>query len=392
MSPVGRCRRATLVPMRPWRRSRCPAPRPPWSSRRCSRTWARSSGPARRGPRSTPTARSCSAYRVRNGPDTIDETVVARSVDGERYDDRVRARAGPLRRAVDRAPGARAFDDGGWRMYVSLATPELSTGRSASSNAADPRRARDAPTSRTAFAGDARHRGQGPDRAPARRASGTPGSAATCSTSPAQEDRMNTAYATSADGLDLGLARHRARGPARASGTRAARGSRTILPDGRAAYDGRASAAENWFERTGLARPPTAAATSPPATPVADVRYLEALPLPGGGYRIFYEARLAGRDATSCAPSCARPDRLDGGRGPSRPAAAVRGGAARRAGDEVRRAGRRAAARERRDAVTDAVARGAGDASPSASGSGASARRHMRPAIEAACDDVPARR
>jgi hypothetical protein len=26
--------------------------------------------------------------------------------------------------------------------------------------------------------------------------------------------------------------------------------------------------------------------------PVADVRYLEALPLPGGGYRIFYEARL----------------------------------------------------------------------------------------------------
>jgi hypothetical protein len=26
--------------------------------------------------------------------------------------------------------------------------------------------------------------------------------------------------------------------------------------------------------------------------PVADVRYLEALPLPGGGYRIWYEARL----------------------------------------------------------------------------------------------------
>lgn len=26
--------------------------------------------------------------------------------------------------------------------------------------------------------------------------------------------------------------------------------------------------------------------------PVADVRYLDILPLPGGGYRIWYEARL----------------------------------------------------------------------------------------------------
>ncbi len=72
------------------------------------------------------------------------------------------------------------------------------------------------------------------------------------------------------------------------------RGARltTILPDGRAAYDGRATAEENWFERIGIAVPDGGRYVST-GEPVADVRYLEALPLPGGGYRIYYEARLA---------------------------------------------------------------------------------------------------
>jgi hypothetical protein len=48
--------------------------------------------------------------------------------------------------------------------------------------------------------------------------------------------------------------------------------------------DGRATAEENWFEKTGL--------TEARDEPVADVRYLEVLPLPGGGHRIYYEARL----------------------------------------------------------------------------------------------------
>jgi hypothetical protein len=50
------------------------------------------------------------------------------------------------------------------------------------------------------------------------------------------------------------------------------------------AYDGRATAAENWFEKTGL--------TEDRSAPVADVRYLEVLALPSGGHRIYYEARL----------------------------------------------------------------------------------------------------
>ena len=47
-------------------------------------------------------------YRTRNGPDTTDETVIAVSDDGERYETVLVLAAGPLRRAVDRAPGARA--------------------------------------------------------------------------------------------------------------------------------------------------------------------------------------------------------------------------------------------------------------------------------------------
>jgi hypothetical protein len=68
-----------------------------------------------------------------------------------------------------------------------------------------------------------------------------------------------------------------------------------VLPDGRAAYDGRASKEENFSERTGLARP---AGTGPgrlaaeDAGPVSDARYLDVVPLPGGGWRLWYEFPL----------------------------------------------------------------------------------------------------
>jgi hypothetical protein len=111
---------------------------------------------------------------------------------------------------------------------------------------------------------------------------------------PDEEDRMTTAYATSADGLDW---QWRGIVLAPRPGTWDARGTRltAVLADGRAAYDGRATKEENWFERTGLAqltgrRPGELEQTS--ADAVADVRYLDILPLPGGGYRIWYEARL----------------------------------------------------------------------------------------------------
>jgi hypothetical protein len=110
---------------------------------------------------------------------------------------------------------------------------------------------------------------------------------------PGAEDRMNTAYATSDDGLTWKWHGTVLSGR---PGEWDARGARltTVLPDGRVAYDGRATAEENWFERSGVAAPfddgPELAAV--PETPVTDVRYLDALPLPGGGFRIFYEFRL----------------------------------------------------------------------------------------------------
>ena len=52
-------------------------------------------------------------------------------------------------------------------------------------------------------------------------------------------------------------------------------------------YDGRATKDENFRERTGLGIVGGSA-----TAPVADVRYLDVLPLPGGGWRLFYEAPL----------------------------------------------------------------------------------------------------
>ena len=106
------------------------------------------------------------------------------------------------------------------------------------------------------------------------------------------EDRMTTALATSPDGLDWSW-----RGTVLAGrpGQWDARGARltAVLPDGRASYDGRASAAENFSERTGLAVPTGKGALRPvDADPVAAVRYLDVLPMPGGGYRLYYEAPL----------------------------------------------------------------------------------------------------
>jgi hypothetical protein len=121
-------------------------------------------------------------------------------------------------------------------------------------------------------------------------------------------DRMVSRYATSADGLRWTL------GPVALTGRPGAwdsRGARitSVVADGAdrllAFYDGRASAAENWFERTGVASGPAQGPDAGTFTALGDapasvaphgdgaLRYLSVVELPGGGRRLYYEASRA---------------------------------------------------------------------------------------------------
>jgi hypothetical protein len=231
------------------------------------------------------------AYRVRHGHDGHDEIVLARSVEGEML---VPVATIDQRRfgaaAVER-PALVRLDGGRWRMYVSCATPASKHWWIGVVEASDPAELGAADV-RTIFPGG-RHMGV---KDPVVRRLGAGWEAWICChplTEAGAEDRMSTAYATSRDGLDWtwhGIVL------AGRPGTWDARGARltTVLPDGRAAYDGRATAEENWFERTAVAAPEPGAPglRAVPDSPIVDVRYLEVLALPGGDWRIYYEARL----------------------------------------------------------------------------------------------------
>lgn len=235
------------------------------------------------------------AYRVRNGHEGLDRTVVARSADGISFT--TVATLDGLRfggRWMERPALVRVGPDR-WRMWVCLGSPvddpESKRWWIELLEADDPAGFATAPA-RTGFPGDALTAVKDPY---VRLVDGTYHAWICCHLLdvPGAEDRMNSAYATSADGVDWDWHGTVLSGR---SGEWDARGARitTVLPDGRAAYDGRATAAENWFERSGIAAPdgPDGGYAAVPGTPVTDVRYLEALPLPDGGYRIFYEYRL----------------------------------------------------------------------------------------------------
>ena len=234
------------------------------------------------------------AYRVRTGAAGRGSTVVARSPDGVHLTtvaelDQARFDAASMER-----PAIVRTDDGRWRLYVcSASKPPSRHWWIDLLEADDPAGFADA-EARTVFPGDA---SVGVKDPLVRRTSDGGWEAWICC-HPLdvrdEEDRMTTAYATSPDGVAWTW-----HGTVLAPrpGTWDQRGARltAVLPDGRAAYDGRASKEENWFERTGLARltgerPGALEQVSNDA--VRDVRYLDVLPLPTGGYRIWYEARL----------------------------------------------------------------------------------------------------
>jgi hypothetical protein len=110
----------------------------------------------------------------------------------------------------------------------------------------------------------------------------------------AEADRMSSWFATSPDGLDWtmsGPALTPTKGGWDGRGTRIAS---VLEADGvwAAFYDGRASAEENWNERTGVAlgsTPRSFAASAGPTRVGATARYLSIVTQPDG-YRVYWEA------------------------------------------------------------------------------------------------------
>ena len=117
-------------------------------------------------------------------------------------------------------------------------------------------------------------------------------------TDPGNEDQMTTAYATSADGLHWdwqGTVLSPTPGTWDQRGTRVtavlSENPLTVL------YDGRARAEDNWHEATGVARSVdgltlTADDAPPIRSPYADgaLRYVAAVPTPDGRTRFYFEA------------------------------------------------------------------------------------------------------
>jgi hypothetical protein len=233
------------------------------------------------------------AYRVRTGERGRGSTVVARSGDGEQLTTVARIDQARFGAQSMERPSVVRTDRGRWRLYVCPAAPAPSKHWWIDVLEADDPAGFASAEPRTVFPGDERTGVKDP--LVRRTAEGW--EAWVCChplDEPDEEDRMTTAHATSADGLDWewhGTVLSPRPGMWDARGARLT----AVLPDGRAAYDGRASKEENWFERIGLARltgrrPGELEQTNDEAA--VDARYLDVLPLPGGGYRIWYEARL----------------------------------------------------------------------------------------------------
>jgi hypothetical protein len=234
------------------------------------------------------------AYRVRMGAKGRGSNVVARSEDGEHFTtvctiEQERFGAQSLEK-----PSLVRTDEGRWRLYVCPAAPAPSKHWWIDVLEAEDPGDFSTADARTVFPGDENTGVKDPF---VRRTADGGWEAWICCHPldiPDEEDRMTTAYATSADGLTWDW-----HGTVLAGreGMWDSRGARltTILPDGRAAYDGRASKEENWFERIGLARLTGTRLGELEQTNDAaavDARYLDVLALPDGGYRIYYEARL----------------------------------------------------------------------------------------------------
>jgi hypothetical protein len=204
------------------------------------------------------------AYRVRNGHDGIDQNVIARSLDGETLRTVAVLPATHFAARWVERPALVRTPEGRWRMWVCYGRPDskrwwidvLEADDLPGLATADPRRA---------FPGDDLNAVKDPY---IRFANGRWHAWICCHLLdiPGAEDRMNTAYATSDDGWTWTW-----HGPVLQGrpGQWDARGARitSVLPDGRAAYDGRATAEETGSNAPPSPNPPPPAPSPRSSTP-----------------------------------------------------------------------------------------------------------------------------
>jgi hypothetical protein len=238
------------------------------------------------------------AYRLRRpiGAGRGYAIAVARSADGVRFETLATIRREEVGAESLERPRLVRDRSGRWRLYLSCATPGTKHWRIELLEAAHP--AEFTATGRqVALPGDVKTG----VKDPVIRLNGIWQMWVCCHplADPAETDQMVTEYATSSDGLDWtwhGTALSGRPGYWDARGTRVS----AVWQDGEsliAFYDGRASVAENYEERTGVAAGtgPTALAALG-AGPAAEsphagkgLRYLDFVELPGGGRRLYYE-------------------------------------------------------------------------------------------------------